>query len=321
MADQNLHQLMATVASMYYEKEMSQNAIAEALGLSRVKIYRLLKGAKEEQVVQILINWPMARDTHLEQLFKDRFNLSQALILVSNGDDQDALLHQLGQLTASYLERTLEDGMTMAVCLGRSTYEVIHAIRPGFRAKVNVAQAIGSIPFAMQDMDSGSLARQLAQKLGGDVFYLSAPMMANQPEDAEILRNQRDIERTLTRARASDVALVGIGNLDTVTSGFLKTGFIDGAELVRLKTAGAVGDMAGRIFNLTGQLHPCSYNQRVIGIDFDDLRTIPTTIAVAAGTKKAKAIVGGLRTGVIDVLCIDSETAHHVLAIDEELEP
>ena len=57
----DLHELLAKVASLYYEEELTQNAIAARLGLSRVKIYRLLKQAKDEQVVQIVIDWPIKR--------------------------------------------------------------------------------------------------------------------------------------------------------------------------------------------------------------------------------------------------------------------
>ena len=51
MLPADLHAQLAEISSMYYEEEITQSAIAERLGLSRVKIYRLLKQAKEEQVV------------------------------------------------------------------------------------------------------------------------------------------------------------------------------------------------------------------------------------------------------------------------------
>ncbi len=66
MVDGLQHDLLSEIASLYYEQELSQTDIGERLGLSRVKVYRLLKKAKEEQVVQITINWPMDRDSGLE---------------------------------------------------------------------------------------------------------------------------------------------------------------------------------------------------------------------------------------------------------------
>jgi DNA-binding transcriptional regulator LsrR (DeoR family) len=206
----------------------------------------------------------------------------------------------------------------MAVCLGRSTYETINAISPDFQAKVRVAQAMGSMPFSMQDVDSATLARHLAQKLDGEVLYLSSPLLADSVEAAEVLRRQREINRVLMAAREADVALLGIGNLDPATSGFVKAGFISADELADLVATGAVGDVAGQIYTLMGQLHPCEYNGRVIGITLAELRQIPTTLAVAMGQAKAKAIFGGLRTRAINVLCTDDQAAREVLSLNEK---
>jgi deoxyribonucleoside regulator len=317
MIDSSRHELLAQVASMYYEQELTQNEIAVQLGLSRVKVYRLLKQARAEEVVQITVDWPIKRDTELEQLLTDTFDLKAALVLQTPYHDTVPILRSLGQLGARYLERILTDGMTLAICLGSSTYEVIHAIRPGFQAKVRVAQAMGSMPFAMQELDSAALARQLAQKLGGEVLYLSSPLMADNPEAAEVLRSQREIKRTLVAAREADVALLGIGNLDPATSGFVKAGFVTPDELAALVGEGAIGDLAGQIFTIAGDLHLCEYNQRVIGVTFDELLHIPTTIAAAMGREKAKAILGGLRTGVINVLCTDDRAATEVLGLSK----
>jgi DNA-binding transcriptional regulator LsrR (DeoR family) len=309
----NHHELLAQVASMYYDQEMTQNAIAGQLGLSRVKVYRLLKQAKTEQIVQITINWPAQRDSELEAALKQSFNLKEALVLKVSSQPQGLTLSRLGQLAARYLEQILTDGATLAVCLGRSTYEVIHAIRPGFRARVRVAQAMGSMPFTMQDLDSAALARQLAHNLGGEVLYLSSPLMADSVEAAKVLRSQRDIDRALMAARRADVALLGIGNLDPAMSGFVQAGFITPAELATLVADGAAGDIAGQIYTLAGELYPCQYNQRVIGLTLEELKQIPITLAVAMGKAKTRAILGGLRTGAITVLCTDQQTATEVL--------
>ncbi len=316
MLDNSYHELLAQVATMYYEQEMTQNTIATELGLSRVKIYRLLKQAKAEHVVQIVINWPTQHDLALEATLKEQFNLKEALVLKTTSQHTATTLRELGQLSAKYLERILLDDSTMAVCLGRTSYETINAISPGFQARVRVAQAVGSMSADMQHVDSATLARELAQKLGGEVLYVTSPLMADSLEAAQMMRTQRDINQTLTIAKSADVALTGIGNLDPITSGFSRAGLIKAESLQVLMTEGAVGDIAGQIYRLDGTLHPCHYNQRVIGITFEQLKQIPTSIAVAMGVEKAQAILGGLRTGVFNVLCTDDRAASEVLKLN-----
>jgi DNA-binding transcriptional regulator LsrR (DeoR family) len=313
----DIHELLAKVASLYYEEELTQSEIAARLGLSRVKIYRLLKQAKEEQVVQIVIDWPIKRATRSEQELCAAFGLTDALVLQAASTDAATGLHQLGQLAARYLEQTLQDGATLTVCLGRSTYETIAAIRPGFRAHVQVAPAMGSMPFAVRELDSGALARKLAQKLGGEVLDLSAPAVADSPQDAEVLRNQRDIRRALDAARGADVALLGIGNLDPLQSGFTNGGFLNAGELQTMAAQGAAGDMGGHIFTLDGRLFDRYYDDRLIGLSLDDFKRIPKTIAVAAGAEKAAAICGALHTGAITTLVTDERTAAAVLTLEK----
>ena len=307
------HDLLAQVASMYYEQEMTQNEIAAELGFSRVKVYRLLKQARAEQVVQIIVHWPIKRNSGLERKLVDTFSLQEALVVRSMPETNSTTLRRVAQTGARYLERVLKEGMTLAVCIGRSTYEVIHAIRPGFQVGIDVAQAMGSIPFAIQEFDSGTLARELAQKLGGRVHYLSSPMMADSPEAAEVLRSQRSISRTLTAARQADVALLGIGNLELETSSLVKAGSVLPEELTTLVNAGAIGDIGGQIITRKGQLHTCEYNQRFVGLTLEELGAVPITIAVATGREIAKAILGALHTGVVKVLCTDDQTASEVL--------
>jgi DNA-binding transcriptional regulator LsrR (DeoR family) len=308
------HELLARVAALYYDEEKSQDAIGKELGLSRVKVYRLLKEAKDAGVVQVLIHWPIVRNDELEQALVQQFGLKEALVLNQNGNTSADTLREVGRLGAQYLERVLRDGCTLAVCLGRSTYEVVNAIRPRTQSHIRVAQAVGSIPFSMQAFDSATIGRQLAQKLGGEVLYLSSPMMADTPESAEVIRKQPHVQATLQAARSADVALVGIGSLDPQKSRLVEAGFLSGDDMRALSKQAAVGDMAGQLFSADGKTHASSHNKRIIGITLDELSKIPTSMAVAAGSEKVTAIVGALRTRAFNVFCTNDETAQRILA-------
>lgn len=310
------HELLARAASLYYDEGRNQDDIGKALGLSRVKVYRLLKEAREAGVVQIVIHWPVRRDAALERALVERFGLKDALVLDAGADaHEDARLRSLGRLGASYLEGALRDGQTLAVCLGRSTAEVVNALAPQRHARVRVAQAVGSIPSAMQAYDGATIGRALAHKLGGDVLYLSSPLMADSPQAAEVIRRQAQVRETLDAARHADVALVGIGALDPAQSRVVEAGFVSAAELRELVDGGAVGDMAGLLYTREGKPHPTRHNKRVIGITLEELARIPIVLAVAMGASKAEAILGALRSRACNVLCTDAASAGTVLAL------
>ena len=309
------HELLAKVASMYYERDMTQNDIAAALELSRVKVHRLLKEARETQIVRILINWRIKRNEELERRLRSRFGLKDALALGGGATEDALLLRQIGQLAARCLEANLRDGAGLAICFGSTTYEVINAIHSDFQAHVKVMQATGSLSRALKEYDSSALTRQLAQKLGGEALYLSCPLLADNAAAAAVIRQQAVVGQALDEMRRADIALVGIGDLHPERSGFVKAGVVEPRQLQKYRDNGAIGDMAWQIFDGSGALFPCELNERIIGVTLDELRAIPLTVAVAVGESKAPAILGALRGGMLDVLCTDETTAALVLEL------
>jgi DNA-binding transcriptional regulator LsrR (DeoR family) len=81
---------------------------------------------------------------------------------------------------------------------------------------------------------------------------------------------------------------------------------------------GAVGDIRVDFYDRQGELLDVPVSRRVIGLSRDDLRTVKNSIAVAGGVRKAEAILGALRAGVLHVLVTDEATAREVLRLDDE---
>ena len=312
-------ELLAKVASKYYEEEKTQSTIAKEMGISRVKVYRLLKEAKSKNIVTITINWPIKQSLDLEDQLMRTFGLKKAFVIQNQQSLEMQMKAMMGRVVANYLETVLIDGMTMAICMGTTTYEVIQAINPTFRAKIRVAQAVGSLPFKATGKDSSELARMLSEKLGGEVVYLTSPMIANSPEAAQILRNQVDIKNTLDAARNADVVLTGIGRLDSANSIQIKSKIMTPDEVTSLVASGAVGDVLGQIIKEDGQKMKCDLNERIIGITYEEIKKIPTSIALALGTEKAKAILGVLKSGTVNMICTDAVTASAVLELNQSM--
>lgn len=64
---------LAQVAYWYYVQELSQDAIAVRIGVSRSNVSRMLRTARERQIVRFDIRYPLALDNALEQRITDRF--------------------------------------------------------------------------------------------------------------------------------------------------------------------------------------------------------------------------------------------------------
>ncbi|MFZ4572739.1 MAG: sugar-binding domain-containing protein, partial [Bacteroidales bacterium] len=91
-------------------------------------------------------------------------------------------------------------------------------------------------------------------------------------------------------------------------------------ELQFLQGLGVVGDIYNRFFNILGQqvLVP-TIDPRVIGITWQDINRIDTVLGIATGREKIAAILGAIRTGLVDILITDDVSAENVLHLDEEI--
>jgi DNA-binding transcriptional regulator LsrR (DeoR family) len=84
MLDLAHQELLAQVASYYYCDELTQDEIATRLGLSRIKVYRLLKEARQEQIIQFTVDWPLQRDLIVERSLCKHFGLQEPIHKMRN---------------------------------------------------------------------------------------------------------------------------------------------------------------------------------------------------------------------------------------------
>jgi Transcriptional regulator, contains sigma factor-related N-terminal domain len=72
-----------------------------------------------------------------------------------------------------------------------------------------------------------------------------------------------------------------------------------------------VGDILHSFYDLDGRLYESKGDDLIIPLE--KIKSIPYTIAVASGFPKVESIIGALRTGLIDTLITDVQTAQHVI--------
>jgi DNA-binding transcriptional regulator LsrR (DeoR family) len=129
----------------------------------------------------------------------------------------------------------------------------------------------------------------------------------------------RTVKAALDAAAACHVALVGIGSMhDTAT--LVRGGHVSVQDRRRLVKQGAVGNMNTRFFDASG-LPTGDLEARTIAVSWEQLRAIPTVVAVAVGEYKAAAIAGAARSGCIDVLITDEPVARRLLSDQERSSP
>jgi DNA-binding transcriptional regulator LsrR (DeoR family) len=178
---------------------------------------------------------------------------------------------------------------------------------------LKIVQLVGAPGARNEDYDGHAVVQLLAEKIGGEGFYLNAPFLMENPETVRALCNVSSIRETLDLARQCDLALVGIGSTQEENSSFFQAGYISIDELRGLQEAGAVGDVCGLHFDIEGQPVGQEFSARTVTISAEGLREIPLRIGVAGGPGKVNSILGALRSGYINYLVTDSAAAAALL--------
>lgn len=311
--------LLVLVASLYYEHDLNQQAIAEQLQLSRSNVSRLLHEAKQRGIVEIRVHKPVYRVQDLEDRLTESFGLTQALVLDSSRNGEADPLPAIGRLAARYMGERLHPAQTLAISWGTGVHAAAEAMAYQPSLHCDVVQMIGSVGVGNPQIDGPELARLLAERLGGRSYHLHAPVLVDNQTVRDLLLAEATIQETLERARRASMALIGIGTTTAGASSFVRAGHLTELQLSGLRAQGAVGETCGVHFDIHGDQGSLGINRRVIGLEIDALKQIPLVIAVACGLPKARSILGALRGGYLRVLATDDVTARAVLAAADQM--
>lgn len=314
--DQDLS-LITIIAKQYYYEGKTQDEISQVHNLSRTKIGRMLRQARDLGLVTIRINLSPVEFFNLEQELKDRFGIRRALIAVDH-QVEDLQRASVAQLVSDYLTEILSDGVTIAVGMGRNLGAVTEQVGTQKPSNCIFVSSIGGSLRAGEGLNSDHIARRFAAAFNGRSETLYAPAYVRDQHLRALLLEDETVKQTLNKARRADVALIGIGDLSE-SSYLVKMGWYTAAEIARARMNGTVADLSGYDFlDIDGQPSAPELQHRVIGLSHEDFRRIPNVIAVASEQNKVLSLLGSLRSGIINTLATSASNARAIIEIDEQ---
>jgi deoxyribonucleoside regulator len=297
------------IATWFYLHGWSQVRIAKALDLDPSTVSRYLKRARDESIIRIEIRRPPRATERLEREVADRLSLGRVVVVAAGAD----ALSSVAVAGAEHLSGLLRSRSRLGVSWGNTLAAVVRYLRPGSVGRLTIAQMAGGLDDSGPGIQGHDLVRSLGSLFPGSrLRYLHAPAIVDTPAIRDAILSDRGVREALRVAAASEVALVGVGTVDEDAT-LVRGGHVSAADLRRLVSAGAVGNMNTRFFDAAGK--PAGdIDGRTVAVEWEALRAIPTVVAVAAGADKATAVSGAVRTGAVDVLVVDEELARGLVA-------
>jgi DNA-binding transcriptional regulator LsrR (DeoR family) len=308
----SLHDEAARAGWLYYVGGMTQDQIASELGVSRQRAQRLVSRAMAEGLIQVRLSHQIGACLDLEAALTDRFGLTRCRVVPALGARGDPS-RTTSPAAAAELERVLRmpEPKVVALGTGRSMRGMVDALEPMEAEQHRLVSLIGNIA------PDGSasffdVVMRIADKVRAPHYPMPVPVISSTPEENAAFHALAPVRRVVELARAADVIFVGVGQMSD-DAPLLADGFVTEAELGEMQAAGAVGEVAGWVFDSAGEYLDVGTNRRTGGVrvqaGLDRL-----AIGVAAGMNKTAAISAALQSRIINGLVTDEATASAILA-------
>lgn len=309
-AESKADRLRIRAAWMYFIEQMTQNEIADVLGVGRVTVVRMLAEARARNEVKIAIESELSEIVRLERALEKTFGLEQALVAPLSNADSDPI-PAIAAKTGAYLSEAMRSGMRVGVGWGRTLFSTLPFIGAKSLSDFKVISLLGGVGVARR-YNPAEFAWRFAQVFQGDGYLIPAPAVVDSVETKVALVERCGLEEIFEMADALDAVLLSIGGIASATT-FYRGGFLKEADREALLVRGAVGDLLFHFFNRNGDLVEHPVNDRVMSVEVDRLRRAPLRILTSGGQEKTEALLGAMHLVKPTVLITDEESARRML--------
>jgi len=309
------HDQITRVAWKYHKEGLTQKDIADKMDISRFKVMDLLSEAKEQGIVEIKINSPFYNCLSIESTLAEKFDLKEAFVVPTpNNNNNDRVRKMIAMGGSGYLENSIKSKDRIGVGWGKTLFETVKKLP--FRSKeyedIKISLMWGGLTSKAKSLSPYDVAKNLADKVGGECHYIFAPAIVESMKLKEAFLSDQRVKSVFHESRKAKKALLGIGQVNCQSS-LLETGYISREQIKILKQEGAVGEMIGRFYDIEGKPVRSEIDDLIIGLDLKEILKIEKVIALAGGNDKIEAIYGALNGGYIDVLITDELTAKKII--------
>lgn len=307
--------LMTKVARLYYVDHLRQTEIADQLDISQATTSRLLKRAQDEQIVRISLSAPVGIHADLERQLESTFGLKEAIVVESVPNEKQ-ILRDLGSAAAYYLNTTLKPNEVIGISSWSATLlATVDAMMPITKPMgAQVVQILGGVGTPTAESNAVYIVSRLAMLVQGQAILLPVPAVVGALDTRQLYLQDPFVCETIDRFDSVTLALVGIGGIEPSELIASSGNIFSAQELDALRDQGAVGDICLRYFDANGAAIRTPLNDRVIGMDLEQLRKVKRSVGIAGGERKLAAIRGAVRGGLINVLITDLSTAQALVA-------
>lgn len=283
----------------YYEENMTQQQIAEMLGLNRMKVIKLLEQARQSGIIQFHFRSDSARRMAREQQLMDKYHLKDCFI-VPPPDSAESVNENVAKAASMYISSRIRGETFINIGYGDTAGRVLNHLATSAEHVLSCVSLSGGVSHYLPNARSNMFNARL--------YLIPSPLLLSSDEVAAAMEAEKAIKDIKALIPLSSMSVIGIGAMNQDAT-VLKSGVLTANDFLLLKRNGAVGDILSHFVNEDGQPVSSDLEARTISTSLDTIKKLPNVVGVAAGQSKVAAIKAVLKGEYLDVLVTDGDTA------------
>lgn len=293
-------------AWLYYEESMTQEEVADQLGVSRASVVNFLQEARDRNIVTIAVSSRHLQTVGLARELADAYGLSNCLVAPDDGG-RLPVHERVGKAGARLLAERLQVGDVLGVSWGRTVQALSTALPDMKLPGVTVAQIAGSL-IGTTEFSPELCTSNIANKLGARCVNLHAPGIVSSARIRQMFMQEPALVETFKIIGSSNKVLFGIGSVDRAGTA-MRSGYMTPEKIKPYLDRGAIGVVSGRFLDRDGRTVLGALDNQMIGLTLEEIAKVPERICVAGGAEKIDAVYAALSGGYATVLVTDEATA------------
>lgn len=291
--------LTVKTAWYYYCENMTQQQISDKLGISRMRVIKLLERAKQEGVIQFRIRQDSAQHMNLERKLAEVWGLKDTFIVPTPPPEAN-VNETIAKAAAMYINNRITENCFINMGYGDTLSKILNHLATMNEFPISVVSLTGGVSYYLPNVQSHTFNAKL--------YLIPSPLLVSSGEMVEAMRQEPSVMEVFRMVRLASITLVGIGGMgDDAT--ILGNGILSKNDFLYLSMKGAVGDILSHFIDKDGNPVQTDVDKRLISTSLETIRELDNVIGVAAGLSKIEAIRAALRGRYLDILITDEETA------------
>ena len=295
--------LMIKIAWYYYFENMTQQSVADTLGISRMRVIKLLDRARQTGIIQFRLRKDGETRMKLERGLMERYHLNDAFIVPSSLS-KSQVNAAIAEAASMYISERLTENSFINMGYGDTPSRILNNLATMAERPITCVSLTGGVSYYLPDTRSNVFNAKL--------HLIPTPLLASSREMADAMRHEASVTEVSRMISLAQLTVVGLGAMHE-TATIFKSGILNRNDFLYLQMQGAVGDLLSHFIDSEGRLIETPLEERLISTSLDKLKALKNVIGVAAGDVKVNAIRAALRGGYLDVLITDDHTAEILL--------